>query len=377
MRKLLLPASILLLLFLAIVVNIYVLRRELHQFYLSVVREETARVKSVVEGTIAGGGDPVEALYSYMKESKLLKGATFRLEGREIPIPGSDISSNYYRETVKLKPFTFTLYFNFSLLDELNKHLTYIFFSLLIFSSLFTFVTAWIVKEYFRKQLFYERERQERERLESINLVIHSLIHEVKNRLNTLRLLSYRMGTVCSGDTCKDYLRKLKSEVDNLGNYLEETADLRRPISLKKTKASSVSLVENAVSKFGDLLSSRGIGLKTDVENVQLNVDPEKIISALVDLIKNSFEAFENNGKGEKLIKVLGKREGRFYAFYVMDSGGELPKTDIFKPFYSTKEKGFGLGLYNVKRIVEAHGGKVSAYTEGGWTVFKISVPLS
>ena len=377
MRKLLLPASILLLLFLAILANIYVLRRELHQFYLSIVREETARVKSVVEGTIAGGGDPVEALYSYMKESKLLKGATFRLEGREIPIPGSDISSNYYRETVKLKPFTFTLYFNFSLLDELNQHLTYIFLSLLLFSSLFTLVTAWIVKEYFRKQLFYEREKQERERLESINLVIHSLIHEVKNRLNTLRLLSYRMGTVCSGDTCKNYLIKLKSEVDSLGKYLEETADLRRPVLLKKTETSSVSLVENAVSKFGDLLNSRGIELKTDLEDTTLNVDPEKITSALVDLIKNSFEALEGNGKKEKVIKILGKREGRFYAFYVMDSGGELPKTDIFKPFHSTKEKGFGLGLYNVKRIVEAHGGTVEAYTDNGWTVFKVLLPSS
>ncbi len=377
MRKLLLPASILLFLFLAIVANIYVLRREIHQFYLSIIKEETARVKSVVKGTIAGGGDPVEALYSYMKESKLLKGATFRLEGREIPIPGSDISADYYKETVRLKPFTYTLYFNFSLLDKLNRHLTFIFLSLLLFSSFFTLVTIWIVKEYFRKQLFYERERQERERLESINLVIHSLIHEVKNRLNTLRLLSYRMGIVCSGDTCEDYLRKFKIEVDNLGKYLEETADLRRPISLEKAEVSSVSLVENAVSKFEDLLNSRGIELNTDVENTTINVDPEKITSVLVDLIKNSFEALECSVKGEKLIKILGKKEEGFYTFYVMDSGGELPKSDIFKPFYSTKEKGFGLGLYNVKRIAEAHGGNVEAYTENGWTVFKVLLPLS
>ena len=374
MRKLLLPASLLLLLFSAIVVNIYLLHKELHQFYLSVISEETARVKSVVEGTIAGGGDPVEALYSYMEHSKLLKGASFKLEGREIIIPGSDISPDYYRETIKLKPFTFTLYFDFSYLKELNKHITYIFISLLSFTLLFTLVTVWLVREYFREKLFYEKERQERERLESINLVIHSLIHEVKNRLNVLRLLSYRLEKNCSGESCSNYLLKLRTEIDNLGKYLEETADLRRPLKISKRPVSSELLLKNALSKFEELLKTKGVKLQLSVEDATLNVDPEKFTSLLVDLIKNAVEALE--GKNRKILKIVGKREGNFYTFYVMDSGGELPKSDIFKPFYSTKEKGFGLGLYNVKRIAEAHGGSVSAYTKGGWTVFKISVPL-
>ena len=375
MRKLLFPASLLSLLFVAIVINLYVLHRELHQFYLSLIREETARVKSVVEGTVAGGGDPVEAIYSYMKRSKLLKGATFNLEGRNIPIPGSDISPDYHKETVNLKPFVFTLYFDFSFLDELNRHLLYIFFSLLLFSFLFTLVTVLVVREYFKKQLFLQKERQERERLESINLVIHSLIHEVKNRLNVLRLLSYRLEKNCSGENCSNYLLKLRTEIDNLGKYLEETSDLRRPLKVSKRPVSSELLLKNALSKFEELLQTKGIKLQISVEEVTLNVDPEKFTSLLVDLIKNAIEALE--GKSKKILKVVGKREGNFYTFYVMDSGGELPKSDIFKPFYSTKEKGFGLGLYNVKRIAEAHSGEVSAYTEGGWTVFKVSVPLN
>ena len=375
MRKLLLPASVLLLLFSAIVMNLYLLHKELREFYLLVINEETARVKSVVEGTIAGGGDPVEALYSYMKRSKLLKGATFKLEGREIIVPGSDVSPDYYRETVNLKPFNFTLYFDFSFLDELNSHLLYIFFSLLLFSSLFTLVTALIVREYFKKQLIYQRERQERERLESINLVIHLLIHEVKNRLNVLRLLSYRLEKNCSGENCNNYLLKLRTEIDNLGKYLEETADLRRPLKISKKPVSSELLLKNALSKFEELLKTKGIELQLSVEDATLNVDPEKFTSLLVDLIKNAVEALE--GKSRKVLKIVGRREENFYTFYVMDSGGELPKSDIFKPFYSTKEKGFGLGLYNVKRIAEAHGGTVESYTEKGWTVFKISIPYS
>jgi len=371
MRRLILPASLLLVLFTAILLNVYLLHRELQTFYISVVKEETNRVKSVVEGVLAGGGDPVEALVSYISSSKLLKGATFNLEGREIIVPGSDISPNYYRKTVKLKPFTFTLYFDFSYIEEFNRHLTYILVSLLSFSFLFTLVTLWLFMGYYRGRISYEREKQERERLESINLVIHSLIHEVKNRLNVLKLLSYRLETSFS----QEHLKRLKNEMDNLGRYLEETADLRKPLTLKKTKTSAKQIIDAAVSRFEELFKVKNVELQLNVEDAQLLVDPERLTSLLTDLLKNAIEALE--GKEKKVIRIVAKREGNTYSISVMDSGGELPQKDLFKPFYSTKKKGFGLGLYNARRITEAHGGKIEAFVKDGWTVFRVELPLN
>ncbi|WP_163327811.1 ATP-binding protein [Desulfurobacterium thermolithotrophum] len=370
MRKLLFPASVLAILFSAIVLNIYLLRNELNEFYLFIIKEETSRVKSVVEGTIVGGGDPVEALTSYMENSKLLKGATFKLEGREIIVPGSDISQEYFRESFKVQPFLFTLYFDFSYVRELNRHLSYVLISLFFFSLLFTGVTVWLVKEYFKEKILYEREKQEKEKLESINLVIHSLIHEVKNRLNVLRLLVYRLGS--SFD--KVYLQKLQEEIDKLGKYVEETADLRKPITISRRKTDIYFLIKEVISKFEELLKTKNINFETKVEKCELELDPEKFSSLLVDLVKNGIEALENSKKKE--LKILGKKEGNFYAVYVMDSGGKLPSRDLFKPFYSTKEGGFGLGLYNAKRIIEAHGGKIEAFVKDGWTIFKVLIPV-
>jgi signal transduction histidine kinase len=371
MRKLLFPASLLMILFVAIITNIYLLRNELNEFYLFVIKEETSRVKSVVEGTIAGGGDPVEALTSYMENTKLLKGATFKLEGREIIVPGSDISQEYFKESFEVKSFSFNLYFDFSYVRELNRHLSYVLISLLFFSLLFTAVTVWLVREYFKERILYEREKQEKEKLESINLVIHSLIHEVKNRLNVLRLLAYRLGS--SFD--ETYLQKLREEIDRLGKYVEETADLRKPLTLFKEKREISSLIKEVISKFEELLKTKEIDTEVKLEKLELELDSEKFSSLLIDLIKNGIEAVENSEK--KALKIIGKKEGKYYTISIADSGGKLSSRKLFEPFSSTKEKGFGLGLYNAKRIAEAHGGKIEAFVRNSWTVFKVSIPIS
>ncbi|TCK06315.1 sensor histidine kinase [Phorcysia thermohydrogeniphila] len=372
MRKLFLPALVLGVLFVALVSNLYFLHKELQDFYFAVIAEETRRVESIIEGTVAGGGDPVEAVSSYMESSPFLVGATFSLGGREIIIPGSAVGENYYRKTVKVEPFTFNLYFDFSYLEEFNKHVFYTFVALLFFSFSFTAVTVWLVRKYFEEKLLYEKEKQEKERLESINLVIHSLLHEVKNRLNTLNLLLHRIERNCENP----YVEKLKKEVEGLGRYLEETADLRRPIVLEKEKVDIRELVEGTVAKFSHLLGVKEIETKVNIERALLEVDPEKLSSVFVDLIKNAIEALE--GKEKRKLKIEGKREGNFYVVSIMDSGGELPDTEkIFLPYRSTKKGGFGLGLYNAKRVVEAHGGKIEASVEGGWTVFRITLPLA
>ncbi len=364
MRKVFLPASALAVFFTVLLLNLYLLHSEISGFYFSVVSEETKRVESIIEGTVAGGGDPVEAISAYLETSPLLVGATFVLEGREVVIPGSRIGPEYYRKTVKIEPFTFHLYFDFSHLKEFNKHIYFVLSSFLAFTFAFVLITVLLAKRYFEEKLLYEREK-------SINLVIHSLLHEVKNKLNTFNLILYRL----EQNLNDPYVEKLKKEVEKLGRYLEETADIKRPVVLNKRKVNVKDLISETIEGFSDLLEVKGIKTDVKLSECLLSVDPEKISSAIVDIVKNAIEALE--GEREKRLKIEGKRKGRFYVIFVMDSGKKLKDKDkIFLPYYSTKKGGFGLGLYNAKRIVEAHGGKLNAYIKGGWTTFEIKLPI-
>ncbi len=361
LKKLLLFLLPILLLLAIMISNFYFLHKELGDFYSLVIKEEVNKVRSVVEGTLSAGGDPVDALSYYIEHSKLLKGATFYIGGREVIVPGSEISPSYYQITLEVKPFKFKLFIDTSYLNELNRHIKIIFLSLIFFTLLFLALIIYLVGQYYR-------ERLEHERLSSINLVIHSILHEVKNRLNVLNLLIHRFEK--KGDL--KYIQTLKEELRRLNGYVEETADLRRPLSLNLSTFSVNRLFNDLKLRVEPLAEKEGITLSFNYQDCHLKADYDRLLSALTDLVKNGIEALE--GKSRKEIKVEGKREGKFYTFRVLDSGGELPSGELFRPFRTTKNKGFGLGLFNVKRVALAHGGEVSAKTHKGWTIFEFKI---
>ena len=369
LKKLSFFALPLTLLFTVMLLNFYFLQSELEDFYSLVIKEEITKVRSVVEGTLSAGGDPVDALSYYIEHSKLLKGATFYIGGREVIVPGSDISDSYYQVVLEVKPFKFKLFIDTSYLKELNRHIKIIFLSLIFFTLLFILFLLYWLREYYRERIEHERERQEKERVKSINLVIHSILHEVKNRLNVLNLLLHRFER--SGDS--KYLDKLRQELRSLNRYVEETADLRRPISLDITEFPVGTLFNELKLRVEPLADKGSVKLLFDYHNCSLRADYERLLSALTDLVKNAIEALE--GKEKRVVRVEGRGDGKFYTFRVLDSGGELPKGELFKPFKTSKDKGFGLGLFNVKRVALAHGGEVRAFTQEGWTVFELKIP--
>ena len=369
-RKLSLFALPLTLLFTVMLLNFYFLQSELEDFYSLVIKEEITKVRSVVEGTLSAGGDPVDAISYYIEHSKLLEGATFYIGGREVIVPGSDISDSYYQVVLELKPFRFKLYIDTSYLKKLNRHIEIIFLSLLFFTLLFLLFLLYWLREYYNEKIEREKERQEKERIKSINLVIHSILHEVKNRLNVLNLLLHRFEK--SGDN--KYLEMLRGELRSLNRYVEETADLRRPVSLDITEFSVGALFSELKLRVKPLADKGKVKLLFDYRNCPLKADYERLLSALTDLVKNAIEALE--GKDKKVVRIEGRGDGKFYTFRVLDSGGELPKGELFKPFKTSKDKGFGLGLFNVKRVALAHGGEVRAFTQDGWTVFELKIPV-
>jgi len=106
--------------------------------------------------------------------------------------------------------------------------------------------------------------------------------------------------------------------------------------------------------------------------------DREQFEKVIVNLLLNAFEAVANGG----LIRVKTEVGTDSVVLSVSDSGvgmtPEFVENELFKPFKSTKKKGLGIGLYQCKSIVEAHGGKISVQsTEGGGSTFWVTLPVS
>ena len=109
-------------------------------------------------------------------------------------------------------------------------------------------------------------------------------------------------------------------------------------------------------------------------------LDRDKIEQAIINILLNSIEALTRGDRIHVVTKHTAGNGGQVFVD-ITDNGPGIQPEDypyLFDPFFSSKKKGTGLGLYNVKKIVEAHGGEVSVLpVRGDGTHFRITLPLS
>ena len=108
-----------------------------------------------------------------------------------------------------------------------------------------------------------------------------------------------------------------------------------------------------------------------------IKVDVEKIKRVFINLIKNAIDAMPSGGK----LEIKSREKDGDLEIVFIDTGTGISKDfleKIWTPFFTTKAKGMGLGLPICKRIIEAHGGKISVdSTPGKGTTFTITIPVA
>jgi signal transduction histidine kinase len=106
-----------------------------------------------------------------------------------------------------------------------------------------------------------------------------------------------------------------------------------------------------------------------------VEIDPVKIRRVLENLIRNAVEAMNAVGR----LSILTLDLGDTFQIKVSDTGVGIPSDKIqflFKPFYTTKEKGLGLGLSYSQKAIEAHSGKIDVESKlGEGTTFILTIP--
>lgn len=127
-------------------------------------------------------------------------------------------------------------------------------------------------------------------------------------------------------------------------------------------------LFENIIDLMEKEINKSGISIKIQVEpeDLQISADEELIEQVLINLVKNSIHALENQPAGQIILKSLFNKRGR-PTMQVIDNGmGILPEVldKIFIPFFTTKHRGSGIGLSLSRQILRLHGGTLTAYSK-------------
>jgi signal transduction histidine kinase len=137
------------------------------------------------------------------------------------------------------------------------------------------------------------------------------------------------------------------------------------------------TVVEELVIFFGPMAMADSIDIKSYFPSdlPQVALDREMFKQALLNLLLNAQQAMPGGGE----ITIQAVRDGDSVVLHIIDTGNGMPPehaAKAFRPFYTTRTGGSGLGLPTTRKIIEAHGGSIELQSEvGAGTRFTIRLP--
>ncbi|MCX7974386.1 MAG: ATP-binding protein [Candidatus Aminicenantes bacterium] len=216
------------------------------------------------------------------------------------------------------------------------------------------------------------------------------LAHKMKNSLFTIQLQAENLKLMAQkeiDDASRSLIQPIaQSILDDVSELNRQTRILMKilapqPLILKKTEING--LIKRAVAKYVDFYRGKiDFTLDLDAESTIFAVDETQLEEALSNLISNAIEAMPDGGRLTIRTTVIHspRKQGiKGLEIEVEDNGQGIPEellSEIFKPSFTTKKGGLGIGLTITKRIIEAHGGRISVFSRPGvGTKFAIYLP--
>lgn len=231
-------------------------------------------------------------------------------------------------------------------------------------------------------EILHQRELEGVQKMATLGELAAAMAHEIRNPLAGIASAA----KIIRGGLEKD---DPKAEIFNEINY--QTVRLEKIVSnlLQFARTSSPQLsffdihqiIDNTLLLSTYQMQSQGIQAEKEFQPdlPPIHADPEQIQQVLMNIVLNAIQAMPEGGKLR--FKTFFQPEDRMVHLIISDTGTGISEETIpkiFKPFYTTKAKGAGLGLAIVEKITQEHRGKVSISSKGGMgTTVEISLPIS
>lgn len=230
------------------------------------------------------------------------------------------------------------------------------------------------------RTLLHTQERLIRsERFAAIGEAAAHISHEIKNPLMLMAGFARQVRrTLDEGGKEAEKLRLIEEEAKRLETMLVEVRDFTRPSAPRLELQDFNATVRDTLHLMEAELAARGIELRQHLAAglPPVRHDPAQVRQVIINLVKNAAEAMPNGGR----ITLTSRKRGETAELEVRDNGPGLEpaqKNLIFNPFYTTKERGTGLGLSVCYRILQDHQGDIRVQSEPGQgCAFTVSLPL-
>jgi len=220
------------------------------------------------------------------------------------------------------------------------------------------------------------------EHLATLGELAAGLAHEIRNPLAGIAgVIEIISRDLPSTSPARAVVKDVRQEVAQINRILTDLLETARPHPPQICLSNLNTTVEHAVMLARQQVLSRPIKieLKKDPELPEVEHDSDQIHQVLLNLLLNAVQAMDRAESGVINVEI-GARD-TYATILVSDTGRGIPAdhlANIFRPFYTTKGNGTGLGLSLARRIVEEHQGRISVTsTVGKGSQFEVQLPFS
>jgi len=198
-----------------------------------------------------------------------------------------------------------------------------------------------------------------------IRVLTHEIMNAVSPMLSLSKSLQKRIRPENGKETGKimDGLKMIETTGKGLLDFVEEYRRLSLLPPPKKKKLGLKDIFDGILLMFEDEAREKNIRLTVEMEDprTEIHADPQQFEMILLNLIRNSFDAFSEGQQG-KYLKILSRRVKNRLHIMVEDNGSGIPEElidQVFVPFFSTKEQGSGIGLSLARQVMNKHEGTI------------------
>jgi signal transduction histidine kinase len=222
--------------------------------------------------------------------------------------------------------------------------------------------------------------------------------HELRQPLAIIGGFARRLERKCSyldADDNREYRESLEilvKEVERLEDILTDLVDYVKPRTVRVRRVNPSDIIEYVLRINSGIIEAKNLRIDLDLspDIGDIFLDPNRFEQVIRNLITNAIEASLVDGiiriatmlsAPAEAAKVIGDfRSEVYFQMNVHNSGNPIPPEEIeriFNPFFTTKNKGIGLGLTLSKKIVEDHGGSLSVQSDEEGTLFTVWLPVN